>query len=61
MESVTVDLCTYYSIDVLKREYFLPNGPLSEKDEKLLQDRFPSSSILWLLDGYDEIVQNVPE
>ncbi|CAF1136845.1 unnamed protein product [Adineta steineri] len=50
----------YSLIDVLKRECFSFDQYLSEKDEKQLQEQFHNSRILWLLDGYDEIVQNVP-
>ncbi|CAF1459523.1 unnamed protein product [Adineta steineri] len=51
---------TYSLIDVLKKECFSFDQYLSEKDEKQLQEQFHKSRILWLFDGYDEIVQNVP-
>ncbi|CAF1281124.1 unnamed protein product [Adineta steineri] len=50
----------YSLIDVLRKECFSFDLYLSEKDEKQLQEQFYNSRILWLLDGYDEIVQNVP-
>ncbi|CAF0946904.1 unnamed protein product [Adineta steineri] len=50
----------YSLIDVLKKECFSFDPYLSEKDEKQLQEQFYNSRILWLLDGYDEIGQNVP-
>ena len=49
----------YSLIDLVKPEYF-PEG-LSEKEEVLLKDQFKNSQVLWLLDGYDEIVQNTPQ
>ncbi|CAF1046146.1 unnamed protein product, partial [Didymodactylos carnosus] len=33
---------------------------LSDKDKIYLREQFDKSQVLWLLDGYDEIVQNVP-
>ncbi|CAF3846095.1 unnamed protein product [Adineta steineri] len=50
----------YSLIDVLRKEYFSSDQYLSEKDETQLQEQFHNSRILWLLDGYDEIGQNVP-
>ncbi|CAF1204212.1 unnamed protein product [Adineta steineri] len=50
----------YSLIDVLRKECISFDQYLSEKDEAQLQEQFHSSRILWLLDGYDEIVQNVP-
>ncbi|CAF0889773.1 unnamed protein product [Adineta ricciae] len=49
----------YSLIDLVKKEYF--GDELSENDDKLLKEQFNRSKILWILDGYDEIVQNVPE
>jgi hypothetical protein len=49
---------TYSLVDLVKREYF--QHSLSEKDNKILEEQLNSSQVLWLLDGYDEIVQNVP-
>jgi predicted NACHT family NTPase len=48
----------YSLTDLIKTEYF--QHGLSEKDEKLLKEQFDKSQVLWLLDGYDEIVQNIP-
>lgn len=42
---------------MLRKICFCWNRELSEKDGKLLQQGIPKSRILWLLDGYDEIVQ----
>ncbi|CAF0783626.1 unnamed protein product [Adineta steineri] len=50
----------YSLIVILRKECFSFDQYLSEKDETQLQDQFHNSRILWLLDGYDEIVQNVP-
>ena len=48
----------YSLIDVLKKEVF--SYDLCEKDEELLNKQFDIKKILWILDGYDEIIQNVP-
>ncbi|CAF4054362.1 unnamed protein product, partial [Adineta steineri] len=50
---------TYSPIDIVEKEYF-SYPSLSEKDKWLLQQQFNKSRILWLLDGYDEIIQNIP-
>ncbi len=49
---------SYSLIDLMIKEVF--QYDLSEKDEKLLKKQFDTKRILWILDGYDEIVQNVP-
>ena len=49
---------SYSLVDLVKKEYFRQG--LSEKDERLLKDQLDSSQVLWLFDGYDEIIQNVP-
>jgi hypothetical protein len=49
---------TYSLVDLIKEEVF--QYDLSEKDERLLQKQFDANKTLWILDGYDEIVQNVP-
>ncbi|CAF1409587.1 unnamed protein product, partial [Didymodactylos carnosus] len=49
----------YYSlVDLVKKEVF--QYDLSEKEEKLLRKQFDEKKTLWILDGHDEIVQNVP-
>jgi hypothetical protein len=48
----------YSLIDVIKQEVF--QYDLSEKDEMLLKKQFDAKQTLWVLDGYDEIIQNVP-
>ncbi|CAF3157624.1 unnamed protein product [Rotaria sp. Silwood2] len=49
---------SYTLFDLVKKEYFVHG--LSETDDRLLREQFGKSQVLWLLDGYDEIVQNVP-
>ena len=49
---------SYSLIDLVKKEVF--QYDLSEKEEKLLKKQFDAKKTLWILDGYDEIVQNVP-
>jgi predicted NACHT family NTPase len=48
----------YSLIDLVKKEFF-PDD-MSEKDKKLLENQFDAKKTLWILDGYDEIIQNVP-
>lgn len=45
---------------MLRKLCFCWNRPLSARDEQLLQQQFQQSRILWLLDGYDEMVQPAP-
>ncbi|CAF4073941.1 unnamed protein product, partial [Rotaria sp. Silwood1] len=50
---------TQYSfIDLVKREYYCQN--LSENDERLFKEQLDNNQVLLLLDGYDEIIQNIP-
>ena len=49
---------TYSLFDIVKTEVF--KNDLSEEDEQLLREQFNEKKILWILDGYDEIVQNIP-
>ncbi|CAF1254258.1 unnamed protein product [Adineta steineri] len=48
----------YSLIDLVKKEIF--SYDLSESENKLLKKHFDAKKTLWVLDGYDEIVQNVP-
>lgn len=49
----------YSLIDLIKTEYHCPN--LSHNDETILKEQLDNNKVLWLLDGYDEIiVQNIP-
>jgi predicted NACHT family NTPase len=45
---------------VLRKTSFCWNRNLSENDEKILQKLLPKSRVLWLLDGYDELMQPTP-
>ncbi|CAF0920605.1 unnamed protein product [Didymodactylos carnosus] len=49
---------SYSRIDLVEKECF--HHALSDKDKIYLIEQFDKSQVLWLLDGYDEIVQNVP-
>ena len=42
----------------MKKEIFPYD--LSEREDKLLKEQFDAKKTLWILDGYDEIVGNVP-
>ena len=48
----------YSLIDLIKKEVFFDE--LSGKEEELLTKQFDAKKTLWILDGYDEIVQKVP-
>ncbi|CAM4964177.1 unnamed protein product [Rotaria socialis] len=48
----------YSLVDIVARECL--SRDLSEEDKSLLKDLLNKSKVLWLLDGYDEIIQNVP-
>ncbi|CAF1111048.1 unnamed protein product [Adineta steineri] len=48
----------YSLFDLVKKEIF--SYDLSESEDKLLKRHFDAKKTLWILDGYDEIVQNVP-
>ena len=45
-------------LDLVIKEVF--HNDLSEKDKQLLETHFDPKQTLWILDGYDEIVQNIP-
>jgi predicted NACHT family NTPase len=49
---------SYSLVDLVKKEVF--QYDLSEKDEILLKKQFDAKQTLWILDGFDEIIQNVP-
>ena len=51
---------SYDLIDVLRKTCFNFRYSLPEAGVTFLKDHFRRVRILWLLDGYDEIVQNVP-
>ena len=49
---------SYSLVDVVEKEYF--SHGLQEKEKEILANQLSRFKVLWLLDGYDEIVQNVP-
>jgi HEAT repeat protein len=49
---------SYSLLDLVKKEVF--SFDLTEKEEELLKKQFDAKKTLWILDGHDEIVQNVP-
>jgi predicted NACHT family NTPase len=49
---------SYSLIDLVKKEVFPYD--VSESEDKLLKKHFDAQKTLWILDGYDEIVQNLP-
>ena len=48
----------YSLIDLVKKELF-PLG-LTKDDDEVFNNHFDAKKTLWILDGYDEIVSNVP-
>ena len=48
----------YTTFDVVHKEYF-SSYSLSDKDKDSLREQLANSPVLWLLDGYDEIGQNL--
>ncbi|CAF1481926.1 unnamed protein product [Adineta steineri] len=48
----------YSLLDLVKKEIF--SYDLSESEDKRLKNHFDAKKTLWILDGYDEIVQNIP-
>jgi predicted NACHT family NTPase len=48
---------SYSLLDLVKQEAFFD---LTRKEEELLRQQFDPKKTLWILDGYDEIVQSVP-
>ena len=53
-----VSSLNYSLIDVVEKEYF--SHGLCEKEKQILTNQLSRLKVLCLLDGYDEIVQNVP-
>ncbi|CAM4946034.1 unnamed protein product, partial [Rotaria socialis] len=49
---------SYSLVDIVAKECF--SHDISEEDKSLLREQLNKRTVLWLLDGYDEIVQNVP-
>ncbi|CAF1032258.1 unnamed protein product [Didymodactylos carnosus] len=50
---------SYCLIDLLQTEY-LSYYNLSDEDKHLLKHQLSETPVLWLLDGYDEIVDSIP-
>ncbi|CAF1309410.1 unnamed protein product [Rotaria sordida] len=49
---------SYSLVDLVKKEVLSMDPP--EKEDSLLTTVFDANKTLWILDGYDEIVQNIP-
>ena len=50
----------YTPFDLVKEEYF-PCDDLSEEDKRYFKDQCDKGHVLWILDGYDEFAQSIPE
>ena len=48
----------YSLADLVKKEAF--KYELSKKEQELFEEQFDIRKTLWILDGYDEIIQNIP-
>ncbi|CAF3665353.1 unnamed protein product [Rotaria socialis] len=51
---------SYSPVDIVEKEYF-PFGDLSNEDRQLFKEQYNKGQVLWILDGYDEFTQNIPE
>ena len=47
-------------MDLVKKEY-CPFHDLSNEEERDFQDQCNTGKVLWILDGYDEFAQNIPD
>ena len=50
----------YLPADLVEKEYF-PCDDLSTEDKKYFKEQCNKDKVLWILDGYDEFAQNIPE
>ena len=50
----------YFPIDLVEKEYF-PCDDLSNEEKQCFKEKCDKDQVLWILDGYDEFVQNTPE
>ncbi|CAF4018126.1 unnamed protein product, partial [Adineta steineri] len=51
---------SYSPIDLVEREYF-PFGDFSNEEKQQLKEHCNHGKVLWILDGYDEFVHNIPD
>ena len=50
----------YLAADLVEKEYF-PFDDLSNEDKKYFKEQCNKGKVLWIMDGYDEFAQNIPE
>ena len=50
----------YLPVDLVEKEYF-PCDDLSNQERQRFKEKCLKGQVLWILDGYDEFVQNTPE
>ncbi|CAF2924459.1 unnamed protein product, partial [Rotaria sp. Silwood2] len=50
----------YSVVDLVKEEYFMFDD-LSNEEKRRFKEQCNKGKVLWILDGYDEFVQNIPE
>ncbi|CAM4838554.1 unnamed protein product [Rotaria magnacalcarata] len=50
----------YSPVDIAEKEYF-PFGDLSNEDREIFKEKCNKGQVLWILDGYDEFAQNIPD
>lgn len=51
---------TYSPIDLVEKEYF-PYDKISNNDKQRFKKHCDKGEVLWILDGYDEFVDHIPE
>ena len=51
---------SYLPVDFVKKEYF-PYDTISDEDISHFKKQCDKGQVLWILDGYDEIMQDIPE
>ncbi|CAF1058026.1 unnamed protein product [Adineta steineri] len=49
----------YSPFDIVKKEYLL-NDIISKEEQQCFNERCKNGKVLWILDGYDELAQNIP-
>ncbi|CAF0784462.1 unnamed protein product [Adineta steineri] len=59
-ESRYLSAQNYSPIDLVEKEYF-PFGDFSNEEKQQLKEHCNNCKVLWILDGYDEFVHNIPD
>ncbi|CAF3531955.1 unnamed protein product, partial [Adineta steineri] len=59
-ESRYLSAQNYSPINLVEKEYF-PFGDFSNEEKQQLKEHCNNCKVLWILDGYDEFVHNIPD